>query len=309
MHRRLSIVDLSPTGAQPMLSPSGAVILHNGEVYNAPELREELSPHHAFKGHSDTESMLAAYDRHGLDFVDHMRGMFASAIFDQEQQRLTCVRDRFGIKPLYYAVCGRLLVFASEAKAILPFLDDIETDPSALAEYLTFQYTIGDQTLFKGIRQLMPAHMLVAEKGELRIRRYWDVDYTLDWDHSERYFLDQLPDRLNQSVDVHLRSDVPVATYLSGGIDSSIITMICAEKGGAEQSFHGKFTDLPGYDESHYARAVAEKAGTTLNELVMTASDFRDNIESLIYHLDFPVAGPGSFPSSWSRSSLPPRSK
>ena len=296
VHRRLSIVDLSPAGAQPMVSPSGAVILHNGEVYNAPELREDLSPHHRFKGHSDTESMLAAYDRYGLDFVDHLRGMFGCAIWDPSRQRLTGVRDRFGIKPFYYAVCDRVLVFASEAKAILPFLDDIETDPSALAEYLTFQYTIGEQTLFKGVNQLMPAHMLVAEKGELRVRRYWDVDYTLDWDHSERFFLGQLPDRLNESVDVHLRSDVPVATYLSGGIDSSIITMITAEKGGAQQSFHGKFTDQPGYDESHYARAVAEKAGTTLNELVMTASDFRDNIEKLIYHLDFPVAGPGSFP-------------
>lgn len=296
VHRRLSIIDLSPTGAQPMIAPSGAVVLHNGEVYNAPELRESLSPHYPFRGHSDTESMLAAYDRHGLDFVDRLRGMFACAVFDPTCRRLACIRDRFGIKPLYYAVCDRVLVFASEAKAILPFLRDIETDPEALAEYLTFQYTIGEQTLFKGISQLMPAHMLVVEKGEIRTRRYWDVDYTLDWDHSERFFLDQLPDHVNDSVDVHLRSDVPVATYLSGGIDSSIITMMCAGKGGARESFHGKFTDHPGYDESGYARAVAEKAGTTLNEATMTATDFRDNIESLIYHLDFPVAGPGSFP-------------
>ncbi|MGI9491590.1 MAG: asparagine synthase (glutamine-hydrolyzing), partial [Geminicoccaceae bacterium] len=294
--RRLSIVDLGPTGAQPMISPSGAVMLQNGEIYNAPELRDALSPHHEFKGHSDTESMLAAYDRYGLDFVDHLRGMFACAVWDQEKRRLTGVRDRFGIKPFYYAVIGRTLIYASEAKAILPFLSDIETDPEALAEYLTFQYTIGEQTLFRRIKQLMPAHMLVVEKGELNIRRYWDVDYTLDWDHSERFFLNELPGYVEDSVDVHLRSDVPVATYLSGGIDSSIITMIAAKRGDTKESFHGKFVGQQGYDESDYARAVAEKAGTNLNELVMTASDFRDNIEKLIYHLDFPVAGPGSFP-------------
>ncbi len=296
VHRRLSIVDLSPAGAQPMISPSGAITLHNGEIYNAPELRNALAPHHDFKGHSDTESMLAAYDRFGLDFVDHLRGMFACAIWDQEKRRLTGVRDRFGIKPFYYAVTGRTLIFASEAKAILPFLPDIETDPEALAEYLTFQYTIGEQTLFRRIKQLMPAHMMVVEKGEITVRRYWDVDYTLDWDHSERFFLNELPGYVDDSVDVHLRSDVPVATYLSGGIDSSIITMIAAEKGETHESFHGKFLDHQGYDESAYARAVADKAGTNLNELVMTATDFRDNIEKLIYHLDFPVAGPGSFP-------------
>ncbi|MGI9434326.1 MAG: asparagine synthase (glutamine-hydrolyzing), partial [Geminicoccaceae bacterium] len=295
-HRRLSIIDLSSTGAQPMVSPSGAVITYNGEVYNAPEMRRALARHHSFQGHSDTESTLAAYDRHGLDFVDRLRGMFALALWDPGRARLACVRDRFGIKPFYYALIGRLLVFASEAKALLPFLDDIETDPSALAEYLTFQYTIGDQTLFKNVRQLMPAHMLVVENGDLDIRRYWDVDYNLDWDHSERFFLNQLPDYVHESTNVHLRSDVPVGTYLSGGIDSSIITMICAEKGEARDSFHGKFTDHEGYDESRYARAVADRAGVTLNEITITASDFQENIEKLIYHLDFPVAGPGSFP-------------
>jgi asparagine synthase (glutamine-hydrolysing) len=279
-----------------MTSPSSAVITYNGEVYNAPELRAKLKRHHDFRGHSDTESALAAYDRHGLDFVDHLRGMFALAVWDPSKARLTCVRDRFGIKPFYYTKIGPLLVFASEAKALLPFLNEIETDPAALAEYLTFQYTIGDQTLFKDVKQLMPAHMLVVEKGDLIIRRYWDVDYNLDWDHSERFFLNQLPDYVQESANVHLRSDVPVGTYLSGGIDSSIITMICAEKGEARDSFHGKFTDHEGYDESHHARAVADKAGVTLNEITITAADFQDNIEKLIYHLDFPVAGPGSFP-------------
>ncbi len=296
VHRRLSIIDLSEAGAQPMLSSSGSVITYNGEVYNAPELREALGAHHDFRGHSDTESTLAAYDRYGLDFVDHLRGMFACAIWDPKQARLICVRDRFGIKPFYYVIRGRVLFFASEAKALLPFLKDIETDSGALAEYLTFQYTIGEQTLFKTVKQLMPAHMLVVEMGDMRVRRYWDVDYSLDWDHSERYFLKQLPDFVNESTDVHLRSDVPVGTYLSGGIDSSIITTIAAKKGNKLESFHGKFIDQPGYDESRFARSVADKAGVNLNEISITAADFQDNIEKLIYHLDFPVAGPGSFP-------------
>ncbi len=296
-HRRLSILDLSPSGAQPMKGPNQTAIVHNGEVYNYIELNDRLKDKWQFKGSSDTEAVLAAYAIHDEDFVSELRGMFATAIFDEKEQKLIAVRDRFGIKPFYYAVVGDVFYFASEAKAILPFLDNIETDPDALAQYLTFQYVIDDLTLFRGIRQLMPGHMLVLQNGSVQIRRYWDVDYKIDWDHSPTYFYRQLRELLDDSINVHLRSDVPIGGYMSGGIDSSLMSILAAQSSPQNrQCFHGKFTDHPGYDESGYAEIAAKSAAADLHQIEITSDDFRDNISKIIYHLDFPVAGPGSFP-------------
>src|SRR5262249_25438300 len=150
-----------------------AVICYNGEIYNYLELRRELAAGWRFGSTSDTECILAAHAKYGVGCLDHLRGMFAFAIWDERRQSLFCARDRFGIKPFYYAVVGNLLVFASEAKALLPFLPAIETDPQSLGEYLTFQYTLGEATLFKGIKQLLPGHALAIENGALRIWRYW----------------------------------------------------------------------------------------------------------------------------------------
>ena len=296
-HRRLSILDLSPTGAQPMLGPNRTALVHNGEVYNYVELREALATWWNFRGTSDTETILATYARHGDDVVDHLRGMFAFALWDDRSRRLVAARDRFGIKPFYYAVIGDTLYFASEVKALLPFLDRIETDPQALAQYLTFQYTIDNLTLFRDVRQLQPGHMLVVENGQLSVRRYWDVNYEIDWDHSATYFYRRLRELLDDSIDVHLRSDVPVGGYVSGGIDSSLMAILAARQSTDNRDFfHGKFSGFPGYDESRYAELVVEEAGGTLHQMDITADDFRDNIEKVIYHLDYPVAGPGSFP-------------
>lgn len=296
-HRRLSILDLSPTGAQPMTGPNNATLVHNGEVYNYVELRQALAGGWTFRGHSDTETILAAYARYGDDFVDHLRGMFAFALWDETAKRLIAARDRFGIKPLYYAVVDDVLYFASEVKALLPFLQRIETDPQALAQYLTFQYTIGDLTLFKDVRQLEPGHVLVVEHGQPLVRRYWDVNYEIDWDHSATYFYRHLRELLDDSIDVHLRSDVPVGGYVSGGIDSSLMAILAARKDAQNRDFfHGKFTEFPGYDESRYAEFAVEEAGGALHQTDITADDFRDNIEQVVYHLDYPVAGPGSFP-------------
>ena len=219
VHRRLAIIDLSAAAHQPMTAPGPTVVSYNGEIYNYLELREALAPHWRFRSASDTECILAAYDRHGTGCLDRFRGMFAFALWDERNQRLFCARDRFGIKPFYYAVVGNLFVFASEAKALLPFLPEIATDPEALAEYLTFQYTIGGETLFRGVKQLLPGHALTVENGEVRGWRYWDVRYEIDFDHSARYFEHRLTELLDDTVDVHLRSDVPVGAYVSGGID------------------------------------------------------------------------------------------
>ncbi|WP_374300548.1 asparagine synthase (glutamine-hydrolyzing) [Ferrovibrio sp.] len=296
-HRRLSIIDLSNSAAQPMQGPNGTTIAFNGEIYNYVELAAGLKDHWAFRTASDTETILAAYERYGDDCLTHLRGMFAFALWDAKRQRLFCARDRFGIKPFYYTVVDDILYFASEAKALLPFLPDIETDPAALAEYLTFQYTLGENTLFKGIRQLLPGHALVCENGRIRVSRYWDVNYAIDWSRNERWFSNRLSELLHDSMRMHLRSDVPVGAYLSGGVDSSLMAIMALRADTANRDmFHGRFTDYPGYDESGYAAKAAEKASGKLHIVDIAAQDFEKNIEKVIYHLDFPVAGPGSFP-------------
>lgn len=296
-HRRLSIIDLSDHGAQPMIGEGGLVIVTNGEIYNYLELRDSLASRWRFTSTSDTETILAAYAHHGDDCVDHLRGMFAFALWDERKRRLFCARDRFGIKPFYYVQVGQVLYFASEIKALLPFVPDIETDSGALAEYFTFQYCIGEHTLFRGIKQLLPGHALAVENGRIRVWRYWDVRYDIDFGIKLDEASAQIAELVDDSIRVHLRSDVPVGSYLSGGIDSSLIAILAANhRGSLAGAFHGKFTSHPGYDESAYAQTVAEGIGVPLETIDITAGDFRDNISKVIYYLDQPVAGPGSFP-------------
>jgi asparagine synthase (glutamine-hydrolysing) len=297
VHRRLAIIDLSNAARQPMLAPGPIVISYNGEIYNYLELRRELAPGWGFRTTSDTECILAAYEKYGDACVERLRGMFAFAIWDERRRRLFCVRDRFGIKPFYYIALGNLLVFASEAKALLPFLPEIATDTAALAEYLTLQYTLGDTTLFRGVKQLMPGHALSLEDGKLRTWRYWDVHYDIDFEHNSRYFERRLVELLDDTIQVHLRADVPVGAYVSGGLDSSLVAILASRTGrGLADCFHGRFVEFPGYDESAFAEAAAAAAGARLHTIDITASDFRNYIAEVIYHLDFPVAGPGSFP-------------
>ncbi len=296
-HRRLSIIDLSSAGAQPMKGRDGTIITLNGEIYNYLELQGSLNENWDFASESDTETVLAAYHKYGEDCVDHLRGMFSFAVWDDQKQRFFCARDRFGIKPFYYGVVDGVFYFASEAKALLPVLPDIETDPEAMAEYLTFNFVIGENTLFKGVKQLLPGHGLAIEGGELRTWRYWDVNYQVDWDHGEEWFQDQLRSLLDDSIDVHLRSDVPVGAYLSGGIDSSLMAILAAEKDAQNrETFHGRFLEYPGYDESNFAQMASDQIGGNLNIIDITHKDFEENLRKVIYHLDYPVAGPGSFP-------------
>lgn len=293
-HRRLAVIDVGESGHQPMRAPNGSVITYNGEIYNYRELASSLQPGWAFRSKSDTETILAAHARWGTDCLRHLRGMFAFALWDGEG--LFAARDRFGIKPFYYTVVDGVLYFASEIKALLPVLPEIETDPDALAEYLVFQYTIGDRSLFRNVQTLLPGHGLRVEKGEVRVFRYWDVSYDIDFDHKEKWFGARLRDVLGESVSAHLRSDVPVGAYVSGGIDSSLIAQLASNDSVSSRAgFHGKFTEFAGYDESSYAELAANNAGLTLHQIDITADDFRNNIEKVIYHLDHPVAGPGSF--------------
>jgi asparagine synthase (glutamine-hydrolysing) len=294
-HRRLSVIDLK-TGQQPMHDGSGNWITYNGEIYNYLELRDELGAN-LFKTSSDTEVILQAYRKWGMDCGNQFRGMFAFALWDEDKHHLLCARDPFGIKPFYYTVADGVLYFASEAKTLLPFVSEIGTDLDGMKDYLTFQFCLDGKTLFRDIRELLPGHVLIARKGTIEIKRYWEVYYDLDFDHTSRYFEDKIRALLRDSVDLHLRSDVPVGSYVSGGFDSSIVASLASDRQSQEfVGFTGKFSIGQGYDESHYARELARSKSFILHEVDITEQDFVQHIEQIIFHLDFPVAGPGSFP-------------
>ncbi|MFO0773153.1 MAG: asparagine synthase (glutamine-hydrolyzing) [Nitrospiraceae bacterium] len=294
-HRRLSIIDLQ-TGQQPMRDAGGNCIAYNGEIYNYLELKNELTER-SFRTHSDTEVILQAYRQWGRECVLRFRGMFAFALWDEEQGALFCARDRFGIKPFYYCVADGVLYFASEAKALLPFVADIATDLESFREYLSFQFCLGGKTLFRGIRELPAGHVLTVHNGTVRESRYWEVYYHPDFDHTETFFEDRIRALLDESVSLHLRGDVSVGAYISGGLDSSIVASVASRQQGAGfMGFTGKFANGEAYDESRYARDVARANGFELLEAEIVDRDFVDEIQNVIYHLDFPTAGPGSFP-------------
>ncbi len=295
-HRRLSIIDLA-TGDQPMADRGGNVVIHNGEIYNYLELRQELGVER-FETTSDTEVILHAYRRWGTDCVRHFRGMFAFALWDAERQQLFCARDRFGIKPFYYAIGGGVLTFASEVKALLPFVGQVETDLQGFKDYLAFQFCLAGKTLFRGVQELLPGHTLVARAGHgaPTIARYWEVYYELDFEHRAPYFEERLRELVEDSVRLHLRSDVPLGAYISGGVDSGVVASLASRNAaGALLGFTGRYAMGPEFDESRYARLLAESCGMPLHEMTITGADFVENIRRVIYHLDYPVAGPGSF--------------
>jgi asparagine synthase (glutamine-hydrolysing) len=293
-HRRLSIIDLV-SGDQPMTDGAGNWITFGGEVYNYIELRGRLGKER-FVTSSDTEVILRAYREWGEEALDRLRGMFAFALWDEERQTLFCARDRFGIKPFYYAVVDDVLYFASEIKALLPFLPTIETDLEGLNDYLSFQFCLAGKTLFKGVHELLPGHFLRVHNGTVEARRYWEVYFEPDFDHTPAYYEHRVEELLADSIGLHLRSDVPVGSYLSGGLDSSIVASLAStEHGPGLLGFTGRFA-MPGYDESRYARDVAADRDFELHEIEIGPEDFVANMEDVVYHLDYPVAGPGSFP-------------
>ena len=293
-HRRLTIIDLE-TGDQPMTDGRNW-ITYNGEIYNYVELRDELGADR-FRTSSDTETILHGYTAWGEDCLTHLRGMFSFALWDEQAATLFCARDRFGIKPFYYSVVDGVLYFASEIKALLPFLPAIETDLEAFKDYLSFQFCLGGKTLFKGINELMPGHFLRVRDGQVETRRYWEVYYEPDFHHTSAYFEERTSALMHESVALHLRSDVPVGSYVSGGFDSSVVATLAAEAHPEQLlGFTGRFDAGPAYDESAYARELAAHNDFPLAEIEIGPADFVENIQRVVYHLDYPVAGPGSFP-------------
>jgi asparagine synthase (glutamine-hydrolysing) len=295
-HVRLSIIDLDH-GQQPMVTESGLSISYNGEIYNYIELRQELGSEN-FRTASDTEVILKAYEKWGFSCVTHLRGMFAFAIWDDRNKLLFCARDRIGIKPFYYTLNRSGFYFASEVKALMPFVSEASIDYDGLKDYIAFQFVLGSKTLLKEMNQLLPAHTLIYKNDNIKVNRYWEVHYNLDWYHTNSYFKEQIRNCLHESVGIHLRSDVPVGAYLSGGLDSSLVASL-ARGIKTDKEFHtftGRFSEGPEYDESQHARTVADHNRMNYNLITITSDDFIDNIRKVIYHLDYPIAGPGSFP-------------
>ena len=293
-HRRLAIIDLD-SGDQPMTDGGGNWVTHNGEIYNYIELRGLLG-RDRFHTSSDTEVILRAYRQWGEGCLDRLRGMFAFALWDEETQTLFAARDRFGIKPMYYTVLDGVLYFASEPKALLPFLPVVETDLDGLADYLAFQFPLAGKTLFKGVQELLPGHFLRVRNGTVETQRYWEVYFEPDFDHTADYYERRTQELLADSISFHLRADVPIGSYLSGGLDSSIVASLASTTHGpGMMGFTGKFA-MPGFDESRYARSVADDRGFELHEIEIGPNDFVDRMGDVVYHLDYPVAGPGSFP-------------
>lgn len=297
-HVRLSIIDLE-AGSQPMHSVDGRyTIVYNGEIYNYIELRTELGEE-TFRTQSDTEVVLRAFARWGTDCLKRLRGMFALAIWDAVEQRLFMARDRFGIKPFYWAETRDGLYFASEMKGLLPFLQERRVNGAALSEYFAFQFCLGEKTLMDGVWQMPAAHYVVISPGQTpQPVRYWEVHYDIDFDHTERWFNERLKELVYDSMQVHLRADVEVGSYVSGGVDSSLLAALGRElrPRGPFQAFHGRFQDGLDFDESRYARALAEERDMKLHVADICEDDFVDQIARIIWHLDQPTAGPGAFP-------------
>lgn len=302
-HRRLKIIDLVG-GQQPLCNESGTLwLICNGEIYNHIELRRDLSARHTFKTHSDCEVILHLYEEHGPACVEHLNGMFAFAIWDTRTQQLFMARDRLGIKPLYWTQANGRFAFASEIKALFAGgIIEPRRHDAALPEYLTFQFLLGDQTLFEGVHRLEPGTSLSLrpfEDGGPRVQRYWDISSEVD----DAFEYDDAVRRVNMllqdAVALRMRSDVSVGTYLSGGLDSSVVTSLAARHLGDEGTlsvFSGAFDGGSAYDESHYARLVAEASGAAYHEVRPDESGFVQDLPDLIYALDEPAAGPGVFP-------------
>jgi len=298
-HKRLSIIDLS-TGQQPMTF-NNFTIVFNGEIYNYIELRNDLiKKGHEFRTTSDTEVILHLYAEYGDNFVNLLNGMFAFIIYDKTNERLFIARDHFGIKPLYWFGDDSKILFGSEIKALLAHPDIVaETDSENLQEYLTFQFILGEGTMFKNICKVQPGHYITIDLSSWKtdIVKYWIPNFNIDHYHTEEYFIAQLQRILDETISQQLRSDVAVGTYLSGGLDSSLVTIMAAKfLGKPFKSFSGAFHEGPEFNELTYARIAAKAAHSELLEIFPTEQEFIDLVPKLIYHLDEPVAGPGLFP-------------
>jgi asparagine synthase (glutamine-hydrolysing) len=298
-HRRLSIIDLRPEAGQPMCNEDGTVwITFNGEIYNFQELRADLQARgHVFRTNSDTEVIVHAYEQYGRECLDHLRGMFAFAIWDTRSRTLFLARDRVGKKPLYYFADGERFIFASEVKAIFadPFVPR-KPDPTAIDHFLALGYVPAPLAAFRGVRKLPAAHWLELRNGCLQIGRYWKLQYLPKRKISFADAAAELQWRFAEAVRLRLVSDVPLGAFLSGGIDSSAVVAFMARGTNRPvRTFSVGFED-EGFDERPFARLVADRYGTEHTELVVEAP-VREVLPRVVSYYDEPLGDPSIVPS------------
>ncbi|HCX90887.1 MAG TPA: asparagine synthase (glutamine-hydrolyzing) [Deltaproteobacteria bacterium] len=308
-HQRLSIIDLSPSGHQPMSNEDGKIwITYNGEIYNFKVLKSELEAQgHRFKSNSDTEVIIHLYEEEGIGGIHKLNGMFAFALWDGNNKRLFLVRDRLGIKPLVYYTDNKKILFASEIKSLLedPSVPK-EIDWEALNLYLTFNYIPAPWTIFKGVKKLEPGYYLVMEGDKLRVEQYWDIPHSFpEKDNKENaiekdtdYYKKMLFGLIEDSVKMRMISDVPLGAFLSGGIDSSIIVGLMARNSSKPvKTFSIGYEDLELFDETRYAREVAQLNHTEHYEFKLTYKDILDVFPTVLSSFDEPFADSSAVPT------------
>jgi len=297
-HRRLAIIDLEG-GAQPMTDAAGNVLVFNGEIYNFLELRRELEGlGRRFVTRSDTEVLLGAYRQWGQACLSRLRGMFAFALWDTERRELFVARDRVGIKPLYYAAVGGVFYFASEAKALLEIPGfRRRLNRTALPLYLTFRYTPGEQTLFDGIRKLLPGHALtVAADGSLAVSQYWSLHFAPDEGPSAAQWQERFWGTFEEAVRLRMISDVPLGAYLSGGLDSSLLVAAMSELSSSPvDAFSVGFRDRR-FNELPHAAVVARHFGCR-HHVLHAEEEAAELLDPVVYHLDEPLGDLAAIPT------------
>ncbi|EXM37854.1 asparagine synthase (glutamine-hydrolyzing) [Ruminococcus albus] len=291
--RRLSIIDLSDVGSQPIFNEDKSLVLtFNGEIYNFKELREELiAAGHSFYTKTDSEVLIHGYEEWGEKLLDRLRGMFAFVIYNKNTGELFGARDFFGIKPFYYAQMDGTFMWGSEIKSFLDhpaFKKELNTD--VLETYLTFQYSPTEDTFFKNVKKLLPAHCFTYKDGKLNIRRYWEVKFNADNAPDLETWVEKISDTFKNSVEAHKFADVEVGSFLSSGVDSSYVAAVA----DVDKTFTVGFGEDEKYNEIGYAKEFSKYIGKENFSKVITPEEYWDNLKKIQYHMDEPLADPAA---------------
>ena len=292
-HRRLSIIDVSSQGDQPLFNEDGSVVLvFNGEIYNYMDIREKLvAAGHKFKTNTDSEVLIHGYEEYGEKLLDLLRGMFSFVIWDKNKKQIFGARDFFGIKPLYYAQMNGTFMFGSEIKSFLAHPNfKKELNEKVLENYLTFQYSPTEETFFKNVNKLMPAHYFTYKDGKLNIKRYWDVHFNADEKPDLNEWVNRIPDKFHESVEAHKIADVEVGSFLSSGVDSSYVAAIA----DVDKTFTVGFGEDERYNEIGWAKNFSAAIGKENTSKVISPEEYWGSLAKIQYHMDESLADPAA---------------
>ena len=292
-HRRLSIIDVTSQGDQPIFNEDKSLVLvFNGEIYNYRDIRAELvRAGHTFATNTDSEVLIHGYEQYGTKLLGKLRGMFSFVIWDTKKRELFGARDYFGIKPMYYATMGGTFMFGSEIKSFLEHPDfKKELNEAALENYLTFQYSPTSETFFKNVCKLMPAHYFIYKDGQLDIKRYWDINFEADEKRSLAQWVNDISDTFKNSVQAHKIADVEVGSFLSSGVDSSYAAAVA----DVDKTFTVGFGSDEKYNEIGFAKEFSKAIGKENYSKVISPEEYWESLEMIQYHMDEPLADPSA---------------